>query len=155
MSLGLVFCFVFWIFRKGVRKQFLLTNGKTIYGFVRKGEKFANCSTFSEITDSVDCKVWLMFISDIELYIIIAVGARTKYCVAKRVNKSCWATQWQSIRGERVRVDWYKQGKWVDQLIVCICNGYWMTRYEQVARIVRTGSSLWFLEKRGRGSSFF
>ena len=44
-------------FRKGVRKQFLLTNGKTIYGFVKKGEKFADCSTFAEITDSVDCKV--------------------------------------------------------------------------------------------------
>ena len=44
-------------FRKGVRKQFLLTNGKTIYGFVTKGEKFADCSTFAEITDSVDCKV--------------------------------------------------------------------------------------------------
>ena len=44
-------------FRKGVRKQFLLTSGQIIYGFVKKGEKFVNCSTFAEITDSVDCKV--------------------------------------------------------------------------------------------------
>ena len=44
-------------FRKGVRKQFLLTNGKIMYRFVKKGEKFANCSTFAEITDLVDFKV--------------------------------------------------------------------------------------------------
>jgi hypothetical protein len=39
-----------------VIKHFLLTNGKTIYGFVKRGKKFADCSTFDEITDSVDCK---------------------------------------------------------------------------------------------------
>merc|ERR1711892_712693 len=42
--------------RKGVRKQFLLTGGKTIYGFVTKGEKFADCSNLAEITDLVTCK---------------------------------------------------------------------------------------------------
>merc|ERR1712106_173562 len=42
--------------KKGVRKQFLLTGGKTIYGFVTKGEKFADCSNMAEITDFVTCK---------------------------------------------------------------------------------------------------
>ena len=44
-------------FRKGVRKQFLLTNGKTIYGFATKGEKFASCTNLADVTDSVACKV--------------------------------------------------------------------------------------------------
>merc|ERR1719431_493594 len=43
--------------KKGVRKQFLLTNGKTIYGFATKGQKFASCKNFTDVTDSVSCKV--------------------------------------------------------------------------------------------------
>jgi len=42
--------------KKGVRKQFLVTNGKTIYAFVTNGEKFASCSDLVEVTDSVSCK---------------------------------------------------------------------------------------------------
>merc|ERR1719483_209456 len=42
--------------KKGVRKQFLLTNEKTIYGFATKGEKLADCSSLTEITDSIVCK---------------------------------------------------------------------------------------------------
>jgi len=42
--------------KKGVRKQFLLTNGKTIYGFATKGEKFASCANLADVTDSVACK---------------------------------------------------------------------------------------------------
>ena len=47
-------------FRKGVRKQFLLTNGKTIYGFATKGKKFADCKNFTDVTDSVACKVYII-----------------------------------------------------------------------------------------------
>jgi len=41
---------------KGVRKQFLLTNAKTIYGFATKGEKFASCANLADVTDSIVCK---------------------------------------------------------------------------------------------------
>ena len=41
----------------GVRKQFLILNGEIILGFVTKGKKFANCSSYTEVTASVDCKV--------------------------------------------------------------------------------------------------
>ena len=41
----------------GVRKQFLILNGEAILGFVTKGKKFANCSSYTEVTANVDCKV--------------------------------------------------------------------------------------------------
>ena len=41
----------------GVRKQFLILNGAAILGFVTKGKKFASCSSYTEITANVDCKV--------------------------------------------------------------------------------------------------
>merc|ERR1711892_359628 len=41
----------------GVRKQFLILNGEAILGFVTKGKKFASCSSYTEITANVDCKV--------------------------------------------------------------------------------------------------
>ena len=41
----------------GVRKQFLILNGTPILGFVTKGEKFADCSSYTEVTLNVDCKV--------------------------------------------------------------------------------------------------
>merc|ERR1711892_445014 len=41
----------------GVRKQFLILNGEAILGFVTKGKKFAGCSSYTEITANVDCKV--------------------------------------------------------------------------------------------------
>ena len=40
----------------GVRKQFLFTNGKIILAFVTNGEQFASCSSFTEVTSSVECK---------------------------------------------------------------------------------------------------
>ena len=40
-----------------MRKQLLLTNGKTIYGFATKGEKFTDCASLADLTDSVACKV--------------------------------------------------------------------------------------------------
>lgn len=42
---------------QGVRKQFLILNGQAILGFVRKGKKFADCSSYTEVTSDVDCKV--------------------------------------------------------------------------------------------------
>ena len=41
----------------GVRKQFLILNGEPILGFVVNGKKFANCSSYTDVTASVDCKV--------------------------------------------------------------------------------------------------
>ena len=42
---------------KGTRKQFLLVDGKDIIAFVKNKEKFANCASFTDVTDQVDCKV--------------------------------------------------------------------------------------------------
>ena len=42
---------------KGVRKQFLILNGQAILGFVKKGKKFTECSSYTEVTPNVDCKV--------------------------------------------------------------------------------------------------
>ena len=42
----------------GVRKQFLILNGEVVLGFVTKGKKFAACTSYTEVTTSVDCKVW-------------------------------------------------------------------------------------------------
>ena len=41
----------------GVRKQFLILNGEAILGFVTKGKKFTACSSYTEVTANVDCKV--------------------------------------------------------------------------------------------------
>ena len=41
----------------GVRKQFLILNGEVVLGFVKKGKKFAACTSYTEVTTSVDCKV--------------------------------------------------------------------------------------------------
>ena len=40
-----------------VRKQFLFVEGRTVVAFVTKGEKFADCSSYSEVTARVRCKV--------------------------------------------------------------------------------------------------
>lgn len=46
--------------RTGVRKQFLITGGKTIFGFVaKKGGKFGNCPCATDITAAANCKVHL------------------------------------------------------------------------------------------------
>ena len=45
---------------RGTRKQFLLVDGKDIIAFVKNKEKFANCSSFTDVTDQVDCKVGKM-----------------------------------------------------------------------------------------------
>ena len=42
---------------KGVRKQFLILNGEPILAFVTKGKKFTECTSYTEVTAQVDCKV--------------------------------------------------------------------------------------------------
>merc|ERR1719320_953078 len=50
----------------GVRKQFLILNGEVVLGFVKKGKKFAACTSYTEVTTSVDCKV-VSGLSDVDL----------------------------------------------------------------------------------------
>merc|ERR1711981_286813 len=40
----------------GNRRQLLFVDGKTILAFVARGSKFADCSSFTEVTSQVDCK---------------------------------------------------------------------------------------------------
>ena len=44
------------------RSQLLFVEGKTILAFVKGNEKFANCSSFEEVTTQVDCKVIILFL---------------------------------------------------------------------------------------------
>ena len=39
------------------RRQFLFMDGKTILAFVPIGQKFTQCSSYTEVTALVDCKV--------------------------------------------------------------------------------------------------
>ena len=41
----------------GNRRQLLFVDGKTILAFVTQGSKFTNCSSFTEVTSQVNCKV--------------------------------------------------------------------------------------------------
>ena len=41
------------------RMQFLFMDGKTILAFVPVGQKFTQCSSYTEVTALVDCKVTL------------------------------------------------------------------------------------------------
>ena len=43
--------------KTGVRKQFLILNGSPVLGFVTKKKKFTSCSSYTEVTANVDCKV--------------------------------------------------------------------------------------------------
>ena len=43
------------------RRQFLFVEGKTILAFVPKGKKFTECNVFTEVTDSVNCKVCIKY----------------------------------------------------------------------------------------------
>ena len=38
------------------RRQFLFMDGKTILAFVPRGQKFYQCSSYTEVTVQVDCK---------------------------------------------------------------------------------------------------
>ena len=39
-----------------MRKQYLIKNGQTVLAFIKSGEKFAECSTFTDVTSKVSCK---------------------------------------------------------------------------------------------------
>merc|ERR1712243_214124 len=41
---------------RGVRKQFLILDGEAVIAFVENKKKFADCSKWNNITDSVKCK---------------------------------------------------------------------------------------------------
>jgi len=49
-----------------VRKQLLIMSGTPILAFVTKNTKFANCSSFTEVTMQVDCKT-VDGLSDVDL----------------------------------------------------------------------------------------
>ena len=40
------------------RRQFLFVDGKTILAFVPQGQKFPQCSSYTEVTVQVDCRRW-------------------------------------------------------------------------------------------------
>jgi len=42
---------------KQVRKQFVILNGKPVLGFITRGQHFSSCSSYTEITTSISCKV--------------------------------------------------------------------------------------------------
>ena len=44
------------MFSSGNRRQLLFVDGKTILAFVARGSKFADCSSYTEVTSQVDCK---------------------------------------------------------------------------------------------------
>ena len=48
-------CYV-QMFSAGNRRQLLFVDGKTILAFVARGSKFADCSSYTEVTSQVDCK---------------------------------------------------------------------------------------------------
>ena len=52
------------LFCSGIRKQLLFVEGKTILAFVTQGSKFADCSSFTEVTSQVDCKVGILYSFD-------------------------------------------------------------------------------------------
>ena len=41
----------------GVRKQFLILEGEPVLAFINRGKKFTQCSSYTEVTTSVTCKV--------------------------------------------------------------------------------------------------
>ena len=41
---------------RGTRKQFLILNGEAVLAFVKKGEKFADCDAYTEVTTNIRCK---------------------------------------------------------------------------------------------------
>ena len=43
--------------KTGVRKQFLILDGEPILAFINRGKKFTQCSSYTEVTTSVTCKV--------------------------------------------------------------------------------------------------
>jgi len=42
---------------RGVRRQYLFVDGRTVLAFVTNGEKFAECANYTDITADVKCKV--------------------------------------------------------------------------------------------------
>ena len=53
--------------KKVNRRQFLFMDGRTILAFVPVGQKFTQCSSYTEVTALVDCKVTLCWQSFAEV----------------------------------------------------------------------------------------
>ncbi len=51
------------------RRQFLFMEGKTILAFVPRGKKFTECSSYTEVTTQVNCKVCSDKISNSKSYL--------------------------------------------------------------------------------------
>ena len=45
------------------RRQFLFMDGKTILAFVPNGQKFTQCSNYTEVTTLVNCKVNILYLT--------------------------------------------------------------------------------------------
>jgi len=58
-----------------VRKQLLIMSGTPILAFVTKGEKFVNCTSYTEVTIQVDCKT-VDGLSDVDLSATASPGSR-------------------------------------------------------------------------------
>jgi len=61
-----------------VRKQLLIMSGTPILAFVTKGEKFVNCTSYTEVTIQVDCKT-VDGLSDVDLSATASPGDDYKY----------------------------------------------------------------------------
>jgi len=57
-----------------VRKQLLIMSGTPILAFVTKGEKFVNCTSYTEVTIQVDCKT-VDGLSDVDLSATASPGS--------------------------------------------------------------------------------
>ena len=41
---------------RGTRKQFLILNGEAVLAFVKNGNKFSDCDSYTEVTTNIQCK---------------------------------------------------------------------------------------------------
>merc|ERR1719341_3173909 len=83
--------------KSGVRKQFLVAGGRTIFGFVSKeGGKFRNCTCATERTSSAQCKA-LLGLSDVSL----ADSSKSTRKAGRRAILKASPCQWIDL--ERVR----------------------------------------------------
>lgn len=86
----------------GVRKQFLIMNGEAIIAFINKGKKFTACSSYTEITTEVTCKVninskcttlLIFFIQEVNGLSNVDLSATTTTTTTVAGGKSVWDHQ--------------------------------------------------------------
>ena len=59
--------------KPNTRRQLLFLEGKTILAFVSNGKKFADCSSYTEVTAMVGCKVIIDKI-ELEIYNLVNIA---------------------------------------------------------------------------------